>query len=88
MISSSHTECCKRCGHNTLNNIDDYVEVCDLNERNRETILRLEDLLHQVKESVKHYDKCWDDIWGSEKDMDFYLPCEYDMKDYSLYLED
>lgn len=85
LVSSDHAGSCKRCGYNKLSNIDEFVELCNLNERNRELILKLEDLLGQVKSSVKHFDKAWGVVWDSAKDVDFHLPCEDEMEDFSLH---
>ncbi len=84
LVSDTHnTDSCKRCGYSEFGNIDDFVEQDCLNNNNLLVALELRDQARKIEQECKQFTKIWNNLWDSDKDMDFSLVSVLEQEDYS-----
>ena len=64
-------------------NIDDFVEQDCLNNNNLLVARELIDQAREIEQECKQFTKIWDNLWDSDKDMDFSLVSVLEQEDYS-----
>ena len=83
LVSSYHNLACKLCAHDTFASIDDFVDQSALNDRNKEIVTKLEELVQRIKSESREFDKMWISLWGSDHDMYSEMISQDDQSDFT-----
>ena len=86
-MSNNHTDFCIRCGYDEFSTSDDYVDQDYLNSQNKLVISSLLDKIKQIKQETKAFDKIWNKVWGTDKDLYSDMIPMDDQKDFTHILD-
>ena len=83
LVSNNHSDNCKRCNYDEFATIDDYIDQGCLNNDNLSVVAFLRDKANSIEQECNRFNKDWEKLWSSDKDVEFDLISIHEQNDYT-----